>query len=795
MKIVALKAHSVRGIPANWSDLDVGDRGLIIYGPNGVGKSSIIDALEYTLSGKTTLFPRSIQGVTWNSAAPHVRDGKPTLKVQLNNHERSITLDPNNDETEKLAEEEISWITKARNANFVLRRHMLLRFITAQPKDRYDQLEPFMNLGVYADFEASLKNWKDRLETEYAHVEGHVNQLEGSLRNVFRLGNDQSFELNYLLTCLNEILQQIKIPKVVNIDDLSERYERISDRLGSETQNQNIDTIGRLKDEAQHLGTKDNIIPTLRKLIDATNDLENQIASKSDQVITDFLAQGKKAIENSSLLTCPLCEQSIDRDVLLARIDERIDADTHIIEARELVSKLRNALLQDLSPLVISFDNFIERWNQNLSTELPQNYINTASLLNEIKKSLDKNEFTFSELQEYMLRLQSSVSSHTHVITILEQLINDMGGRQQIQRLNWAYEMIKELLYSWSPYEQAIKDKTNIDKKFNVVNKLHSHAVEARKEAVRSVLEDNIQQLANQFYEFIHPGEGIAKSSLDIRDVGKGSINIKTDFYGKYGHPLLYYSESHLDTLGLCYFLALRRYEATIEPQFKVLVLDDVMHSVDADHRLRVANLISEQFSDHQIIITTHDVHFYDALYQNLGNNKYKYLRIHNWSLENGPITDDPSTDFAQIVNKEQRDKLSAEKLSSAGGRFFEWLLREVADSLNVSIQFSKRGYDIGKLWPPIAKRLKKQKGYYSQYQHIITGLEQNMWVRNQCGAHYNPTPSPPTESEVRDFAKKLSDLYYSLYCKECRRLVSQQSEHLWICPRGHIQYTKQGEA
>jgi hypothetical protein len=29
----------------------IGERGLIVYGPNGVGKSSIIDAIEATIHG------------------------------------------------------------------------------------------------------------------------------------------------------------------------------------------------------------------------------------------------------------------------------------------------------------------------------------------------------------------------------------------------------------------------------------------------------------------------------------------------------------------------------------------------------------------------------------------------------------------------------------------------------------------------------------------------------------------------------------------------------------------------
>src|SRR5262249_17795752 len=151
-------------------------------------------------------------------------------------------------------------------------------------------------------------------------------------------------------------------------------------------------------------------------------------------------------------------------------------------------------------------------------------------------------------------------------------------------------------------------------------------------------------------------------------------------------NPLLHFSESHLDTLGLCYFLALRRHEALRAPGFKLLVLDDVLHSVDADHRGRIAMLIKDQFSDHQIIITTHDIHFYEGLRRELGSSGYAYRRINNWDLTRGPVFGDPLADFDRITVSEEREQLSPESLAAAGGRFFEWLLRETTESLEVSV-------------------------------------------------------------------------------------------------------------
>jgi len=264
-------------------------------------------------------------------------------------------------------------------------------------------------------------------------------------------------------------------------------------------------------------------------------------------------------------------------------------------------------------------------------------------------------------------------------------------------------------------------------------------------------------------------------------------------FDGSSENPLLHFSESHLDTLGLCYFLAMRKREAVADPVFKVLVLDDVLHSVDASHRGRVAELLKREFGDHQLIITTHDFHFYEALRRALGSG-YKYIRINNWDLSRGPVLGDPLTDHERILDPDVRDSMAQENLSAVGGRFFEWLLRETTEALQVAIpaRFS-REQDIGSMWPALAAKLRQQKGFTAAYPTLVTDLERNTWVRNACGAHYNETASPPSQAEVQEFAAFLAKLYGAMWCPTCREFIHRGDHDAWMCSCGNgIAYTRQ---
>ncbi len=68
--------------------------------------------------------------------------------------------------------------------------------------------------------------------------------------------------------------------------------------------------------------------------------------------------------------------------------------------------------------------------------------------------------------------------------------------------------------------------------------------------------------------------------------------------------PRGFNSEGHLDSLGLCIFLAFVKH---FNAGFPLMVLDDVVSSIDARHRSHICDLPLEEFSDYQLFVTTHD--------------------------------------------------------------------------------------------------------------------------------------------------------------------------------------------
>ena len=81
-------------------------------------------------------------------------------------------------------------------------------------------------------------------------------------------------------------------------------------------------------------------------------------------------------------------------------------------------------------------------------------------------------------------------------------------------------------------------------------------------------------------------GEGIGNLRMRLAEESSGSLNYGADFGGQSDiQPQAYYSDSHLDTLGVCVFLALTKRYAD---DSRIVVLDDVFTSVDQHHLGRI---------------------------------------------------------------------------------------------------------------------------------------------------------------------------------------------------------------
>lgn len=783
MKLEKAQIERLRGIPAGWPVVPIGEKGLIVYGPNGVGKSSIIDAIEATVADRSSLFQEARAGVNWEAASEHLKGGPPSVVLHGKISGKPVQLELG----KQVASDLTSWVAAAKAASFVLRRYMLLQFINAQPKNRYEQIQPFLNLQHYANFENGLRQLVNSLDTSITIAATEMGTLAQTIRQTFNLAGFEDFDRTKLLNVLKAKLIATGSPASDEIiSDLQALADTLDKELGGKEIGQRLGELSAAKHLAHKLTNTSLLLPLYEQVLAASDTLQTELSASAHKVPVSLLIAAKDHVHESMNSTCPICEQSVDPAALMERLAERISADEAVRLAAETLNERIAALRGAATTVSQTYASFTSAWSKLGLDALPKCYGAATSILERLIAVALKT--AGNDRDDVRQGIEEAHCEPADEIARLDSEITAAGGGDRRTLLVEARSYVASLVAHLPKYEKLSAETRKLTKRKIIAEKLHNHAEEARKTAVQSMA-DRVATLANTYYEELHPGEKIATSKLQIRAATSGSMNLTTTFYGKEANPLLYYSESHLDTLGLCYFLAIRKLEADASPLFNLLLVDDVLHSVDAEHRVRLARLLHDHFGQMQMVLVTHDKYFYERLRAILGSG-YKYLALSDWNIDSGPRLSDPSTDLDRVVDPTSRIGKSHEEIAAAGGRFFEWLLKGLTERLQISLQarFS-REHDLGSMWPPCAKALNKQKGFVAKYPNLAKDLNDNGWVRNKIGAHDNESESAVTPAEVTEFVDKLAELYKAINCTDCGSFIQKSPTGAWRCDCSKLQY------
>ena len=137
-----------------------------------------------------------------------------------------------------------------------------------------------------------------------------------------------------------------------------------------------------------------------------------------------------------------------------------------------------------------------------------------------------------------------------------------------------------------------------------------------------------------ELYRQLH-GNDEADFDADLVSEGAG-VDFKVKFHGEGKHPPhALHSEGHQDSMGICLYLALA--ERLTQGYIDLIILDDVMMSVDAPHRRRICHLLADFFKGKQFFITTHDQTWARQLQSEGVIRSNNRVELSNWTIQDGP--------------------------------------------------------------------------------------------------------------------------------------------------------------
>lgn len=775
MKLDSLRVVAFRGLRDE--QIPFGGKSLLLYGENGTGKSSVVDALEFLATGSVGHLDDS-QATSTRRHAPHVALPAATLSVAA--HFRGFE-----DPCRRAADGTLSGPHSARafvellgRSNIILRRAQLLKFIATQDAPRYQQLSAL--IGADALDAVELK-WKEAADAAEASRERHAvacTQLRQQLEAV--LGPLPTLSERALLERANARLGALREPPLESLADAEARRQSVIAGSGQRAQAERAVALkARLTTlEQVRLATADLL--GCAAFWDDTHALQSEIGTLVQSRLLAVWRSARELLVSHPQSDCPVCEQPINPGDLSRSLAARISASEAIAARIAVLTSAKNHITATLQSAGQASAGLV---TQLLSEDRAESAQGLKHFADSCASWTDRFRAPVSEIDiGSFARFAhetglSAVSAHVTAETArAEEELTLLTASEADDRIVMVADVLGRvssvapslLASSQALGAQAVSART--------LQQVHSHLVSARKRRVQQVY-DTLEADITAFYQAIHPDEPYGAVKLIVSPTRRGSAAIRTSFACVEDvDPRAYNSEAHLDSLGLCIFLAFVKHFSGGVP---MLVLDDVVSSVDAAHRTRICRLLLTRFADYQLIVTTHDALWFEEFIHIARALRYSALaplRITSWSLEDGPR-------WAPWVDRwsDMRTKAAADDKQGAASlarHALEGLLFKLAVNLQASIVLRADGrYDVGSLLEPVLARARKLYARFEDdHREALTQFRSTALLGNLL-THNNPIAAGTSRQEVIDFVEAVAGLHAIFHCPNCDQLMRYMRE------------------
>jgi DNA repair exonuclease SbcCD ATPase subunit len=770
VKIKTINIHAFRGIPD--LELQLDGKNLLLRGENGTGKSSIVEAIEFFFTGKISHL-EGIKGLSSQRHGPHVNFEPNDVNVELTFDPGDVSLNRTFAVSPSHPEQFEDYFQITRSGTFIMRRSQILTFIMSKPADRFRAIGSIIGVDPLDEIELKMMRVRDDLKGE---IKSKEEKIDGLINDLSTIIEKDITKIEEVLPTLNEMLQESDLPIIKSLEDVDKHAEEMLKAV------KKTETIDKIEVLNKILGTtKTELIA--KEIIDELNDLNNKVKhllqedSRSELSVVDLLESGRKVIEEEETDICPLCEQKIDREKLLAKIDDRLKILRDLSEKASEVRTMSVPVINKLNGTVDEFKTTISKIE--LFPELAEEkskIIEKIAFLNEFVSHITsakdlKNEIEvqgFNQQKNEINEIWSSLS------TKCGQLLNAIGLTEAEKKVLGVARLIEQARSKATELSRVRTELEMCQNHFDLAEKIYSTFSEIKKAKIQEIY-NSIQGNVQRFYSILHPNELHKNIELTVALGRRASTELKMESFGREGEdPRALTSEGHLDSLGLCIFLG---FVKKFNEGCALLVLDDVVSTVDAKHRENICKLLLEEFRDNQLIITTHDGVWYEQLraFQRAcgiaGN--FKNLIVTNWHVESGPTITPYKIRWARIQEKiDSGDKHGA---GNDGRQYLEWLLKHICEVTNASVPVNDwQGGMVNGILPHAKKRLKNliEEGEFKEkifeaFKHLESTI-----IMGNLLSHNNMLAEEVSIEEVKRFCEAVHNLRNAFLCPNCENFI-----------------------
>jgi recombinational DNA repair ATPase RecF len=682
-------------------------RSLAVFAPNGSGKSSIVDALEFMLSEDGTLERLGVRTIDNNAGVAALAHNlaaekkiDPLVGVRFKCGDKKTEGSRNAVGLTRPRPAVADTVQACFIVNPLVRGHALRQFVEEQTAaKRYEDVARWLQLGAYVDVQRNLRALRQRTKAaadDHSALKRVDTQLTKETANSVGAW-DEAAVLAYANSILALLDKELSLNSLRPTDPV---FTTVQGRAKAEEKQLGLEGLRQVRRTAAILyeekGDPDGggtlttgLLIDFAAAVDAHADATTAESAERNaaanaafaelwRIAEPLFAEGKPTLE-----TCPICTTSIVlsaarsaegvRQHIAARRADLADyakSKKVLDDAKATVDKaharLRGAL-ETLAPL-------LSEAHVVLKVELAA-YLEAAKLWN--GGTVPDAATLKASLHELVKALDASVA--------------EIEAKQGENTYVKALSKLEDLLELTEERERAVRTLAELEKLATELNTQAAFVSGAIRQEVQALL-DTLQVPINDIYREIQ-GAGAAPIRLELpseEDTNQQRLNLVIDFAANRAgvQPGGFLSDSQIHSLALALRLAAIKRFNTAAP---IIALDDIVTSYDADHRRRIAALLAKEFSAFQLIITTHDERFFTYLKDQLGDGDWHFTRIIRLDPDFGPRFVDHRVTDAMIEARWHEGESAANEMRQAEE---EWLLRLCRDfGVNIRIRSVDRAY------------------------------------------------------------------------------------------------------
>jgi len=568
-----------------------GDRPLIlIFGENGTGKSTLADAIDFLCNNDFG----SLGLKSGVRAAKHV--------VAVNAHAADLSVE--------MVYGGQRWRASLRGAKpvtmpakpkppraFVLRRADITRIMEATDSQRYKSLQAFITVPRIERAEEALRKASRAVSAQVDSAIQQKGSAEAMLEELW-IAEGRPGE-NFLAWARAAVQQPIAT--------LEARIAVARALL------QALDQVA----EADRVVTVQaaRLVRTRREYADLNRQFQQASRAQADADLVETLQAAQAYLhQHPDADRCPVCATPEPRNALLAKLDAQL---VQLEEIQRLRGQLE-AKLEEGHELRGAYDAALQARRGAYADLLIQLQEDPDRLPADVP--MEAVDFTDDPAAEAEARatLDALAAQRPAMERRLAEAERTLGRQSALRAHLATIDRLTDGLLESYTLDARLKAMLAI-------------VEEERKRYVAQTVE-GISGAVAQLYRRIHPGEPLGDIRFGLKQRTKGSLTLS----GAFGDltdapPGAYYSDAHLDTLGLCVYLALARQAGDA-----LVVLDDVLSTLDAPHLERVMALIEEEAPHFgQVIVTTHDRAWFERAGESIGVQA-ELVELGGWVLAQG---------------------------------------------------------------------------------------------------------------------------------------------------------------